>query len=1566
MFIKKKQWNRLFAILMAVLLVMNTYTPVANAKNSKATVGAEQLLNIENASAESDQPIDPPNAPKRETATPDSLVEVAKVPVGHESFRTQINNAEKQDVAIFSKGSVVKGSDPVASIVFSVHTVEETPKWYNLYTDENGDFTLSLPDGHYQLDGIWLDPTWYVLNKTFSILDGKLVGTTELLINVLEVVPPSQPTVKGVLQNGATLLADVNFSIHTLDGNNWYTTTTDHEGKFTFVIPDGQYQLDGIWRSDEWKWYELNQRFEVVNGQLVGGTVLAIDLKAPVKDFSFTGTLKKGSVPLSNIVFSIHTTTKPEQWYNVQTDENGNFQIDIPDGTYRLEGIWVSEEWKWYVLEKDFTINGKTELAIDLLAQENHNVTGTLKKGTVAVANTIFSVQNTETSGWYNIVSDEKGNFSLTLPKGPYRLEGVWIPAEHKWYELNQQFTVEDVLPLHIDVLSGTKAEQNVTGMLKNGTAPLANITFSIHTKTGDIQWYAATTDEFGAFAFTLPDGDYQVDGIWVPSEFVWYELYQPFSVSSGKLIGAEELQINIGDSANNVVGTVKDSTGAIKNAEVRMVRLDEYHHYELSTGEIGTFSLQLEDGTYEVYEISANDSVRSYHFIFTVKDGKILVDGKETSQLTLVVPDLSVQSVVYNGNGEVIQDTHSVYIESVEGDTIQYASSKIVDGKASFRLDDGDYTVVYISSKHFQNPVSLLFSVIDGEVFINGEQQEMLEIHLHPETLKGQLLEDGKVFPNTIISINKGSQPFGDLRTVYTTITDENGYFYFGLPDGVYTVQHIFVNDQSFQINLVFEMKNGKPSVDGTVQEVLTVSVAQFYPIHGKLESNGQSIVGTVSFQFENDPSSLMTRTDENGEFMIRLQDGSYRVGGIYEDGGSTEISLSFDIIEGSIYVNGIKKDRLNIEVPPITLVGNLLMDGFLNKRTMIKMMETTSRKFSHPITDDKGKLAARLPDGNYEILGVNPQGLNKYILHHQKFSIVGGKLVIAGSNEETLSIQIGKVSLIQGMIENSDVETFSNSYVYVRAEKGSIPNTNVVNENGSFTLALQDGKYTITHVTIKGDTFPMTLAFEIVDGKAFVDGIEQSELIIKILSLTLKGKIAFGDEPTQHVYVDVIDQKQNHYSTWSNAAGEFDLRLPDGEYQIREVYLELSRKWVSLQTVSSFSIINGKLVVSGQEQNELVIPLPSVSLKGKVNFGYEAANKKVYFDILNEKDFSKTYPLWTDSAGNFELSLPDGQYTILFVYPDELKKWLLVDPITFTITGGKLYINGVQQPLLPIEVPKTQSITGRVVENGVPLSGATVRIKKDDSMGTLPLTTDANGHFTGFFQDGLFSVVSVTVGGSRTDMVVPFEVRNGKVLVNGIEQALFVITLLPVTFQATVMDEEGILQRNNVGLLIFGGPDHIQFSSTNANGQISLRLKDGNYDIGIMEFYEAGNTKSIPYSLKFTIENGKMMINGVVKSSLTITIPKLNEIKVHFEKNGQPVMTGSISVSLLEGNTSKAHHFNDVNGNFTMNLQNGKFKITSYVIGEQNHFITPILFEVINGKLFVNGKEESILVIN
>ncbi|MHC0037563.1 S8 family serine peptidase [Pseudoneobacillus sp. C159] len=283
---------------------------------------------------------------------------------GHKTTKTITITREAEIQLAAGQGYLTLDHQALGNLQFSLRNADGS-QWYDMTTDANGIFTHNLPDGNYVVEGIWKAPTWYPLNMKFTLTNG-LVNGSALKIEALDYQADlTAGNVTGTLSSGTNALTNLEFSIHSVDGNDWYAARSDSKGQFVFNLPDGTYQVDGIWVAAKNRWYELNQQFTVVGGKLQGSDSLAIDVKASKPNYNVTGTLYKGYQEIPDLVFSLRTESG-DAWYSAQTDEDGKFGFNLPNGTYIIEGIWIGSEGKWYALNKKVIVNGGQQFDIQL------------------------------------------------------------------------------------------------------------------------------------------------------------------------------------------------------------------------------------------------------------------------------------------------------------------------------------------------------------------------------------------------------------------------------------------------------------------------------------------------------------------------------------------------------------------------------------------------------------------------------------------------------------------------------------------------------------------------------------------------------------------------------------------------------------------------------------------------------------------------------------------------------------------------------------------------------------------------------------------------------------------------------------------------------------------------------------------------------------------------------------------------------------------------------------------------------------------------------------------------
>ncbi len=533
--------------------------------------------------------------------------------------------------AVPGQGKIVLGDEALANITFSLRDTANGV-WHDFTSDANGVFTHNLADGTYKIEGLWVAPTWYPLGQTVTIKDGLVDGLHELAFDGLNPVEGTW-NVSGTVKNGSQPLAQLPFSLHSTDGK-WYDARTDKNGKFNFKLPDGSYQVDGIWDGSAGKWYELNKTFTVKDGKLEGATDLQLDIAGV---FNVTGTLTKGTKALNDTVFSIRTASGDVKWVDVKTDADGKFAFKLADGSYTIEGVWDTVSKKWFELKKDFTVAGKLVLNIDVLKDGtgviSPNVTGIVKKGTEVLPNVVFSIHTaTGEVKWYDITTDANGVYSTTLPNGSYVLEGIWLGTENHWYDLQKEFTVDGITEFNIDVLAG-QADKKFTLNLMHTNDTHANID-NVAKKMTAIKSVRATKpdalllDAGDVFSGTLYFNEYK--GL-ADLEFMELAGYDAMTFGNHEFdLGTETLanfvkeadfpfvsaNVNFAKDANlqsrfhNDVTTASPVGGEIYNGIIKVVNGEKIGIFGLTTAETATISSPGAGVAFENYIDEAQKSV--------------------------------------------------------------------------------------------------------------------------------------------------------------------------------------------------------------------------------------------------------------------------------------------------------------------------------------------------------------------------------------------------------------------------------------------------------------------------------------------------------------------------------------------------------------------------------------------------------------------------------------------------------------------------------------------------------------------------------------------------------------------------------------------------------------------------------------------------------------------------------------------------------------------------------------------------------------------------------------------
>lgn len=482
----------------------------------------------------------------------------------------------------------------------------------------------------------------------------------------------------------AEAIANARIDIHPLgDESVWYQPITDATGRYQVALPDGTYQVNGIYVPADNRWYPQWKQFNVRNGLLIESNQLWFELPYPL-----TGNVQ-GQIINEHGGFAANKTVWFQDlvnntWIHATTNVIGEFGIDLPDGQYRLAKI------PGYYFDRFFTVtNGKSDAGKFQLQMPGKSLVGRLLDGTTPLANYNLPIYR-DVNGhrlWYTLTTDSDGFFYGYLQDGTYELNGFWNEAAGQTIPVRRSIEImwgsTSPNPYIIDINAAP-----ITGRViyeGNQQAPANKV--QIHAHSADYsKWYSDFTDAAGNFTVHLPDGNYQVDTVWYENGS--RDVYQTFSVQNGQLVGDLVIEIPV-LPVGNVQGQILDKSGALMRKsrvmiEDRATRTYLYTHTNAS----GQFGIDLPDGQYRLSDV--ND-YRVDKF-FTVEGGQLQGD----SRLHVMLPGLSLKGQLLD-NGTPIANTEFNLYKEINGTNYWYAVLTDENGNFSRHLEDGVYNLGHI-----------------------------------------------------------------------------------------------------------------------------------------------------------------------------------------------------------------------------------------------------------------------------------------------------------------------------------------------------------------------------------------------------------------------------------------------------------------------------------------------------------------------------------------------------------------------------------------------------------------------------------------------------------------------------------------------------------------------------------------------------------------------------------------------------------------------------------------------------------------------------------------------------
>jgi hypothetical protein len=241
-------------------------------------------------------------------------------------------------------------------------------------------------------------------------------------------------------------------------------------------------------------------------------------------------------------------------------------------------------------------------------------------------------------------------------------------------------------------------------------------------------------TNKKGQFSLRkLADGTYSIS-VYHQTYYSWQVL--KFDVVNGKLYidGSEIATLDIKVPEITLKGQVLEGKNAITEAYIDIKGFNSegefIGYFNTNVDSKGNFEYRLSDGQYKITSIYEQNRQTSVNLSFEIQDGKLIQDGLEKARLAINLPLVTF-------NGKLVEQGNSlqgqVYVERVneDGSTEWYNASTDEAGVYSLRLTDGQYRILgaYLYEENEEVGFSTLFIIQDGRLYVNGHEQELLEL---------------------------------------------------------------------------------------------------------------------------------------------------------------------------------------------------------------------------------------------------------------------------------------------------------------------------------------------------------------------------------------------------------------------------------------------------------------------------------------------------------------------------------------------------------------------------------------------------------------------------------------------------------------------------------------------------------------------------------------------------------------------------------------------------------------------------------------------------------------------
>lgn len=397
------------------------------------------------------------------------------------------------------------------------------------------------------------DPDWASGDYRVDVVASNQAGETVIKSGYVKI--QGDNTISGTVSNWAGGIVKYSSIYFCEPGQDYWT------GAYGWMDEYGRFGITGLTAGEKWV-------YVFANGQIIkaGSIMVEVDgvnttVTSPTDGISLTDTGKLVIVTPKPIVtgrlltdgqiladagIAIQKEGSPYEYYWANTDSQGNFGLDLPEGNYVIKEVTTYKGVKYLrvLLHKSFTVAGQTDLGD--ITVPGANVTGVVTglpapkyPGNYDYGISMSFVKS-EVYGnpeyfWTNArwdAQNQQYKFDLFLPDGTYSIMAHTMYGQMDTFgELftvtgaDNSYTLSADEGNNIVTVESNQVKINIPANNVNGTVRdvegnlLQYASMNIRPADADeydwtrVKWIS--TDESGSFSLYLPDGDYVISNLY-------------------------------------------------------------------------------------------------------------------------------------------------------------------------------------------------------------------------------------------------------------------------------------------------------------------------------------------------------------------------------------------------------------------------------------------------------------------------------------------------------------------------------------------------------------------------------------------------------------------------------------------------------------------------------------------------------------------------------------------------------------------------------------------------------------------------------------------------------------------------------------------------------------------------------------------------------------------------------------------------------------------------------------------------------------------------------------------